>query len=56
MDILFGDVDASVRAADVERVMHKDMVKRDIEDEEAAGKGTAVRLEDVGVSPEVKTG
>jgi MFS family permease len=53
MDILFGTVDESVRLADVERVMHKDLMRRNIDDEE--GKGTAVRLEDVSANPEIKT-
>ena len=58
MDILFGDVDASVRAADVERVLHKDTVRQEIEDEEAAGKRHSVRMEEhVGAeAPEVKKG
>ena len=55
MDILFGDVDASVRAADVEKVLRKDRINSNIEDEEADNKGHAVRLVDVGVSPNFKT-
>jgi hypothetical protein len=47
MDVLFGTVDESVRAADVERVLHKSVVTQEIEDEEAAGKGHSVRMEDV---------
>jgi hypothetical protein len=57
MDVLFGTVDASVRAADVERVLHKDVVRQEIEEEDAAGKGHSVRMEHVGAeAPEVKRG